>query len=255
MIKREELTNPASCMSRAKDDEMTFVLLGRDKAAPVAIRAWVAERLRLGKNTQHDAQITEALVCAGVMEGHVPTPDPSTPAVRLALTLEQVQLPIDLINEAVDFVSMAAKSHPSVVTRKKALTILGAIADAVASQATQALAQPRPCPVTPDGLRNIADALEEANWPEYAHDLEETANWLEQEPRPVVLMPWQPIATAPKFKDGFIDLWLSSSDGVDQWRETGCWWNDHRKLWANHRGMWDCATHWMPIPDPPKVAE
>lgn len=68
MIKREELTNPASCMSKARDDEMTFVLLGRDAAAPVAIRAWVAERLRLGKNLPTDGQILEAERCAERME-------------------------------------------------------------------------------------------------------------------------------------------------------------------------------------------
>jgi hypothetical protein len=60
MRKREELTNPASCMSRARDDEMTFVLLGRDKAAPAAVRAWIEERIRLGKNQRTDAQIVEA---------------------------------------------------------------------------------------------------------------------------------------------------------------------------------------------------
>lgn len=68
MRKKEELTNPASCMSRAKDDEMTFVLLGRDIAAPHAIRSWVDERLRLGKNTVADPQIIEALQCAAAME-------------------------------------------------------------------------------------------------------------------------------------------------------------------------------------------
>lgn len=68
MIKREELTNPASCMSRARDDEMTFVLLGRDAAAPVAIRAWAAERVRLGKNQDGDPQIVEAIECASKME-------------------------------------------------------------------------------------------------------------------------------------------------------------------------------------------
>ena len=66
---------------------------------------------------------------------------------------------------------------------------------------------------------------------------------------------WHAIETAPK--DGTrtgvsIDLWLSSKDRVVQWRETDCWWNADRKLWCNHRGMWDCATHWMPKPDPPK---
>ena len=40
MLKRDELTNPDSCMSRAHDDEMMFVLLGRDPAAAVAVRAW-----------------------------------------------------------------------------------------------------------------------------------------------------------------------------------------------------------------------
>ncbi len=65
------------------------------------------------------------------------------------------------------------------------------------------------------------------------------------------VMEWQPIHTAPK--DGTrIDLWLSSPDGVEQWRETDCFWNDHRKVWDNLRGMWDCATHWMPRPDPPR---
>lgn len=68
MVKLEELTNPSSCMSRAADYEMTFVLLARDAAAPVAIRAWVAERVRLGKNSIDDEQIKEALHCAGYMD-------------------------------------------------------------------------------------------------------------------------------------------------------------------------------------------
>ena len=67
MRKRDELTVPTSCMNRAKDDEMTFVLLGRDVAAPAAIHAWVTERIRLGKNKPQDAQIQEALNCAFTM--------------------------------------------------------------------------------------------------------------------------------------------------------------------------------------------
>ena len=55
-------------MSHAHSEEMVFVLLSRDIAAPVAIRAWVAERLRLGKNVESDAQIVEALACATTME-------------------------------------------------------------------------------------------------------------------------------------------------------------------------------------------
>lgn len=68
MIKREELTNPASCMSRAGDDEMTFVLLGRDIAAPAAIHAWILARVLAGKNTLTDPQVLEAITCSANME-------------------------------------------------------------------------------------------------------------------------------------------------------------------------------------------
>ena len=60
MRKRDELTDPSSCLNRAADDEWLFVFLGRDIAAPVAVRAWIEERIRLGKNTREDAQIGEA---------------------------------------------------------------------------------------------------------------------------------------------------------------------------------------------------
>jgi len=66
VIKREELV--FGCMSKAEDDEMTFVLLGRDPAAPAAIRSWIAERLRTGKNVATDAKIIEAENCALRME-------------------------------------------------------------------------------------------------------------------------------------------------------------------------------------------
>jgi hypothetical protein len=68
MRKFYELNNPHSCLSRARDDEMTFVLLARDAAAPVAIRAWIAERIRIGKNEPDDAQVREAEHCARTME-------------------------------------------------------------------------------------------------------------------------------------------------------------------------------------------
>lgn len=68
MIKREELTNPQSCMSRAADDEMTFVMLARDIAAPDTIRDWCARRCVMGKNKPTDPQIKEAMACSGEME-------------------------------------------------------------------------------------------------------------------------------------------------------------------------------------------
>jgi len=68
MIKRDEIEDPESCLNKARVDERLFVLLARDPAAPVAIRAWVAERIRLGKNADGDDQVREALDCAARME-------------------------------------------------------------------------------------------------------------------------------------------------------------------------------------------
>ena len=68
MRKRDETTHKHTCLAHAHPQEMVFVLLSRDTAAPVAIRAWVAERLRLGKNVETDKQIVEALACARTME-------------------------------------------------------------------------------------------------------------------------------------------------------------------------------------------
>jgi len=68
MRKKDELSKEHTCMQHAHEEEMVFVLLSRDPASPVAIRAWVAERVRLGKNAETDAQIVEALECATVME-------------------------------------------------------------------------------------------------------------------------------------------------------------------------------------------
>jgi hypothetical protein len=58
--KKDELTDPTSCLSKAKDDEWLFVLLGRDLAAASTVRHWIRERIRLGKNKPGDAQIIEA---------------------------------------------------------------------------------------------------------------------------------------------------------------------------------------------------
>ena len=68
MKKFLELTDHRSCMNRARSDEMVFVLLGRDVAAPNVIRFWVEERIRLGNNQLSDPQIVEALACAREME-------------------------------------------------------------------------------------------------------------------------------------------------------------------------------------------
>ena len=68
MLKRDELEDTNSCLNKAHDGERLFVLLARDPAAPVAIRAWITERIRLGKNVPGDEQIREVYECAALME-------------------------------------------------------------------------------------------------------------------------------------------------------------------------------------------
>lgn len=68
MIKKDELVREDSCLNKAADDEMLFVLLGRDEAAARTVRFWTAVRIELGKNKMDDAQIIEALNCADKME-------------------------------------------------------------------------------------------------------------------------------------------------------------------------------------------
>ena len=67
MRKREEITNPNSCFNKARMDEMVFVLLERDVAAPSTIRHWIQERVARGKNVMTDPQIEEALLCSEYM--------------------------------------------------------------------------------------------------------------------------------------------------------------------------------------------
>jgi hypothetical protein len=68
MRKKDELSKERTCLRNAHPEEMVFVLLSRDAAAPVAIHAWVNERVRIGKNSWGDDQIVEALACARTME-------------------------------------------------------------------------------------------------------------------------------------------------------------------------------------------
>jgi len=68
MRKRDELADPKSCLNKAKDDELIFVFLERDKALPNTLRAWVAERIKLGLNEPGDAQLTSALRDAVLIE-------------------------------------------------------------------------------------------------------------------------------------------------------------------------------------------
>ena len=56
------------CMDRAPENKMAFELSAEDGAAPVAIRAWINERIRLGRNELDDDQIRQAMDRALAME-------------------------------------------------------------------------------------------------------------------------------------------------------------------------------------------
>lgn len=84
MRKWQELQSPSSCLNKAGLDELIFVLLGRDTAAPVAIRAWADERVRNGKNKASDEQIRQALETAAIMERSSPFWQPAAPDAPIA---------------------------------------------------------------------------------------------------------------------------------------------------------------------------
>ena len=68
MKKIDEINHPDSCFNKAKDDEMIFVLRSTDPSAPIAIMAWITDRIRIGKNKFSNQKIQDAFNCAEVME-------------------------------------------------------------------------------------------------------------------------------------------------------------------------------------------
>ena len=68
MLKRDQMGDPTSQWNKALQKERVFCLLGRDKAAPEAIRHWVSLRTSNEMNKPDDPQIVEAMDCAARME-------------------------------------------------------------------------------------------------------------------------------------------------------------------------------------------
>lgn len=68
MRKQFEQNDPNSCLNRAQNNEMLFVLRGHDVCAPFTIRQWVQMRVTMGKNKLDDPEIQEALSSAAIME-------------------------------------------------------------------------------------------------------------------------------------------------------------------------------------------
>lgn len=55
------------CYANAADDEPMFVLLGRDRHAPVLVRLWALLRAR---DNEDEEKLEEALACAANMEAY-----------------------------------------------------------------------------------------------------------------------------------------------------------------------------------------
>jgi len=68
VLKRDEMFVLDSCLNKAREDEMLFVLLARDPAFPATVRFWAAERVRLGKDGPASPKVLSALACAAAAE-------------------------------------------------------------------------------------------------------------------------------------------------------------------------------------------
>lgn len=89
MKKCDELAQSRSCWNKAKDDEIVFVLLGRDKASPATIREWAKQRVLLQLNTPDDPQILEALTTALEIEEGFKTPEAREADKKIAAQLAE----------------------------------------------------------------------------------------------------------------------------------------------------------------------
>lgn len=71
MEKRDELSDPSSCLNRARDDEWLFVLRAKDPTFSASIRWWIGERIRMGLNRHDDPKILEAEQVAAKVEKEI----------------------------------------------------------------------------------------------------------------------------------------------------------------------------------------
>jgi len=65
MKKADERDQPNSCWNKTAEDEPVFVLCGRDRAAPGAIRQWAERAKKMGCPTE---KWQEAMDCALAFE-------------------------------------------------------------------------------------------------------------------------------------------------------------------------------------------
>lgn len=68
MRKSLELSDATSCLNKAGDDELVFVLLSRDPAAVATVEFWIAKRIELGIDAPDSDKLKEAAQLAHQMQ-------------------------------------------------------------------------------------------------------------------------------------------------------------------------------------------
>lgn len=66
MLKKDEMSDPNSCLNKAAEDEPVFVLRAQDLTAPEVIREWVARASAYGMISKEKSD--DALAVAALME-------------------------------------------------------------------------------------------------------------------------------------------------------------------------------------------
>jgi hypothetical protein len=66
--KIEEIMNPKSCLNKAAEDELIFVLRANDPAMADTIRSWVTIRVQRKLNKLTDVRIVEAIKLANLVD-------------------------------------------------------------------------------------------------------------------------------------------------------------------------------------------
>ena len=64
MIKRDELSNPNSCLNKAAEDEPVFVLRAQDVLAPIVVSLWAE---LAASHDCNDAKVRDAEALANAM--------------------------------------------------------------------------------------------------------------------------------------------------------------------------------------------
>lgn len=86
MLKKDEISDPTSCLNTAHNTDLVFVLKEPDPAMADTIRYWIEKRIEFGINLRTDKKIGQAELIASCVENSprhkVPRPKDSAPLAK-----------------------------------------------------------------------------------------------------------------------------------------------------------------------------